>query len=99
MPMMQAPVIQAVQQLLQERGIEKKVGERLGDYVARGLRVSPAQAERLLEALHEGKTVEEATAEAGIAAGGREAMLLNEIARTVGAALGMLAGLTGKLRT
>jgi hypothetical protein len=96
MPMMQAPVIQAVQKLLQEHGVEKRVDERLGDYVARGLNATPAQAERLLEALHEGKTIEEAQAEAGIPPGGASAGLLTAIGRTVGSVLGTLAGLTSK---
>jgi hypothetical protein len=92
MPMIQAPVVQAVQQLLQERGIEKRVDERFGDYVARGLNITSAQAERFIEALHEGKTLEEARAEAGVT----DTTLLTDIARAVGSALGKAAGLAGK---
>jgi hypothetical protein len=79
--MITAPVLNAVQQLLHERGIEKRPDERLADYVARGLRISHAQAERLLEALHENKTLEQAQAEAGIVPGTADAGLLTDLAR------------------
>lgn len=92
MPMMQANVVHAVQELLQERGIEKRVDERFGDYVARGLNLSSAQAERFIEALHEGKTTEEARAEAGVT----DSTLLADVARAIGTALGKAAGLAGK---
>lgn len=66
MPMIHAETVKAVQQLLHENGIEQRAGERLGDYLARGLHVSSAQAERFLDALHEGRSVEEAQAVARI---------------------------------
>jgi hypothetical protein len=94
MPMITAPVLNAVQQLLQERGIEKRNDERLGDYVARGLNITRAQADTLLEALHDGKTLEQAQAEAGIVPGDSPG-LLAEIAKVIGAALGRVAGATG----
>ncbi len=94
MPMISAPVLNAVQQLLQERGIDKRDDERLGDYVARGLNISRAQADTLLEALHEGKSLEQAQAEAGIVAGEASGLLV-DIAKTIGAALGRLAGAAG----
>jgi hypothetical protein len=40
--------------LLRDCGIEQKPDEQLGDYVARGLNISEAQASALLEHLHEG---------------------------------------------
>lgn len=92
MPMITAPVLNAVQQLLHERGIEKRTDERLGDYVARGLNISRAQAEALLESLHEGKSLDEAKAQAGIAEGSERSGLLAEIARAIGTALGRAAG-------
>ncbi len=91
MPMITAPVLNAVQQLLHERGIEKRTGERLGDYVARGLDITRAQADTLLEALHENKTLEEAQAEAGIVPGASSG-LLADIARAIGKALGHITG-------
>ena len=42
---------------------------------------------------------EEAKAETGIVAGGAGETLLEDIGRAIGAALGTLAGLTGKSRT
>ncbi len=94
MPMISAPVLNAVQQLLQERGIEKRDDERLGDYVARGLNVSRAKADTLLEALHEGKTLEEAQVEAGIVPGEAPGLLV-DIAKAIGLALGRVAGAAG----
>jgi hypothetical protein len=93
MPMITAPVVNAVQQLLHERGITKRVDERLGDYVARGLNITTAQAETLIEALHEGKTLEQAELEAHITV--KESELLIGIARAVGTALGRISGVVG----
>lgn len=95
MPMITAPVLNAVQQLLQERGIEKREEERLGDYVARGLNISRGQAEAFLEALHENKTIEQAQAEAGITPDAANAGMLADLARTIGAALGRVIGQAG----
>lgn len=92
MPMISAPVLNAAQQLLQERGIEKRQDERLGDYVARGLNTTPAQAETLIEALHEGKTLEHAQAEAQLTAGSSASGLLTDLARAIGTALGRITG-------
>jgi hypothetical protein len=90
MPMINAPVIKAVQELLQDRGIAQRQNERLGDYVARGLGISAAQAETLLEALHEGCTIEEAQRRAGVEALGANGGLLTAIAQTIGSALGKI---------
>lgn len=93
MPMITAPVVNAVQQLLHERGILKREDERLGEYVARGLNITPAQAETLIEALHAGKTLEQAELEARVTP--TENDLLKGIARAVGTALGRLSGVVG----
>lgn len=90
MPMITAPVLNAVQQLLHEHGITKRPNERLADYVARGLNITPAQAETLLEALHEGKTLEEAQAEANVVPQQTSSGLLVDLARTIGTVLGQV---------
>jgi hypothetical protein len=92
MPMISAPVLNAVQQLLHERGIQKRADERLGDYVARGLNVTASQAQVLIEALHQGKTLDEAQAEAGVVPEQTSSGLLIDLARVIGAALGHIAG-------
>jgi hypothetical protein len=86
--MITANVVRAVQDLLKERGIEQRPDERLGDYVARGLGVSDAEATAFLDALNEGASVEEAQAKSGIEVGGAGQPLLNDIARAIGIALG-----------
>jgi hypothetical protein len=88
--MIAANVVSAVQELLTERGIEQRSGERLGDYVARGLGISDAQAEAFLQAVHDGATVEEAAAQAGITLESAQRPLLTDIAVAIGAALGRL---------
>jgi hypothetical protein len=86
--MIQAPVLKAVQDLLHESGIEKRADERLSDYIARGLDLSGPQAETFIEALHHGKTVEEAQAEAHIVPGQKNQSLLVDLARRIGSTLG-----------
>ncbi len=88
--MINAPVVKAVQELLHERGIEQRHNELLGDYMARGLKISAAQSEALLEALHEGCTVEEAQERAGISVTPENEGLILDVARAVGTALGRL---------
>jgi hypothetical protein len=88
MTMINANTVRAIQELLLERGIEQKPGERIGDYVSRGLDISPAESEAFLEALREGCTVEEAQQRAGIAVQSGKHELLIDIARAIGAALG-----------
>jgi hypothetical protein len=89
--MIAANVVRAVQDLLRDRGIEQKPDEQLGDYVARGLNVSEAQASALLEYLHDGATLEEAQARAGTEVEPAQQVLLIEIARAIGSALGRIA--------
>ncbi|HEX5226261.1 MAG TPA: hypothetical protein VFW44_01065 [Bryobacteraceae bacterium] len=90
--MISAQVIKGIEELLGERGVQMRSGERLGDAVARELGISPAQAERLLEALHDGATVDEAMQRAKIAAIPSHSEFLNQLARKIGAALGRVAG-------
>jgi hypothetical protein len=90
--MITANVVRAVEDLLKERGIEQREGERLGDYVARGLNLSEAEAAEFLEHVHNGDTVEEAQRKAGISVdAGPRGTLLVDIARTIGTALGRIS--------
>ena len=86
--MINAEVIKGVKELLEERGVAQKSGERFGDFVARGLGISAAQTEVLLESLHDGHTVEEAMRAAGLSPGQINGDLLMQLARAIGAALG-----------
>lgn len=90
--MITANVVRAVEDLLKERGIEQREGERLGDYVARGLKISDGEAAAFLEHVHEGDTVEEAQQKAGITVDAPQSTLLTDIGRAIGAALGRIAG-------
>ena len=90
--MINAPVVSAVQDLLKERGVEERAGERLADFVARGLGISDAEAEAFLQRVHDGATVEQAQAEAGIRVEEKEQSMLVDIARVIGTALGRVAG-------
>lgn len=86
--MISAETIKGVQELLEKRGIEQKQGERLSDYVARGLHLSDHQAEVLLEKLHDGAEVDDAVREAGIAPESMDRDLLTQLARSLGSAAG-----------
>jgi len=90
--MITGQVIKGVEELLRERGVHMQNDERLGDTVARELGISPAQAERLLETLHDGGTVEEAIVAAGVPSlTAPHNELMNDIARKIGTALGRIA--------
>jgi hypothetical protein len=86
MPMIHAETVKAVQELLQDRGVEHRNDEQWGDYVARGLGISGAKAEAFLEALHSGRSIEEAKRAAGI----REGQRAVRFARTIGTAVGRI---------
>ena len=86
--MIHAEAVKAVQELLVERGIQPKEGERWGDYVARGLNVSDTQAEGFLHALDQNLSIEEACSAAGISQECAKDGILVDIAREVGRALG-----------
>jgi hypothetical protein len=88
--MIHAESIKAVQELLKARGIEQHEQERWGDYVARGLKISSSQAEELLHALDENRTVAEACQLAGISPDLQSDTLLLDIGRAIGHALGTL---------
>jgi hypothetical protein len=88
--MISAEVIKGVQELLEACGIHQRPNENFGDFVARGLGISAHQAEVLLEALHDGHTVEESARIAGIDPKTCRGDLLNQIARAIGSGLGRL---------
>jgi hypothetical protein len=77
--------------LLQKRGLKQLPDEKLGDFVARGLGITPKQATDFLNAVNAGMSIEEAQMMAGIEPGAAEPGLLVEIGRAVGAALGKVA--------
>jgi hypothetical protein len=89
--MINAPVIRAVQDVLRERGFEQRPNERLGDFVARGLGVSDAEAEVFIQSVHDGASLDEAQARAGIRVEPVGQTLLTDIARAIGAALGRVS--------
>jgi len=93
--MIHAESVKAVQELLVERGVEKREGERWGDYVARGLDVSEGQAEAFLEALDENRSVEDACAVAGISPDRAGGQMLQDVARAIGRVLGSLRSSIG----
>jgi hypothetical protein len=89
--MINAEVISAVRELLLNRGKKQLPDEELGDFVARGLGITPKQANAFLRALNDGNSIEDAQLIAGIESSIPEAGLLVEIGRAVGAALGRIA--------
>ena len=93
MTMINPTVLKAVHELLQERGIEQRQDETLGDYIARGLGISAAQTERLLEELDKGCTIEQAEQAAGVTLTPEHRNLAESIARSVGTALGRVSAL------
>ena len=86
MPMIHGETVKAVQELLKDRGVEQRQDESWGDYVARGLHISDGKAEAFLEALHAGRSVEEARRAVGIADGDRA----KRVARVLGTAVGRI---------
>jgi hypothetical protein len=89
--MISVEVEAAVQRLLHAHGLKQLPDERLGDFVARGLDITPKQANAFLAALNDGNTVEEAQLLAGIESSIPQAPLLVEIGRTIGGTLGKIA--------
>jgi len=84
MPMIHGETVKAVQQLLQDRGIEQRSGESWGDYISRGLGVSDAKTEAFLEALHSGCSIAESKRAAGIPDGNRAVRLARAVGTRVG---------------
>jgi hypothetical protein len=90
--MISAEVIKGVQELLVERGVQQRQDERLGDFVARGLGITSAQAEALLASLHDGAEVDQAVMAGGIDRNAVNEDLLVHLARVIGSAVGRAAG-------
>ena len=86
--MVNSNVIKGVQELLEDRGIQPEPDETFEDTLARALGISRRQSDILLLSLHDGATVEEATAAAEIDNSNPERNLLIRIARAIGSALG-----------
>ena len=89
--MISAEVIKGIQDLLVEQGAEQRTGERLSDFVARGLGASPQQTEILLESLHDGESIDGACLAAGIDRTTISDDLLVQLARVIGRTLGRAA--------
>jgi hypothetical protein len=90
--MVSAEAIKGVNDLLREHGVEQKPKERVSDYVARGLGITPRQADVLLQSMHSGVSVDQAVVLAGINPTViKDNDLLTRLARVVGAALGHLS--------
>lgn len=90
--MINAEVIKGVQELLENHGVTQNQGERMGDYVARGLHISSAQAETLLASLHDGAEVDQAVAAAGIAPAAIDRDVLVRLAQVIGSVAGRVTG-------
>ena len=90
MTMINANVTKAVGEVLESHGVRAQPDERKSDALARALGLTDGQALQWLEALSEGRTVEEANARVGLG-DHREEPLLIAIARSIGTALGEVA--------
>lgn len=90
-------VMQAVGEAFDAHHITGRPGEQMPDTVARALHVSAIEANRWLEALNDGCTVDEANRRAGIMSQKDNEPLLNTLARRIGAALGALATPAGSV--
>jgi hypothetical protein len=89
--MISANVIKGVTELLEEENIQLNPDETFGEMVARKLDITNRQSEILLERLHDGATVEEAAAAAGIDPELTHNDTLISIARAIGTALGRVS--------
>ncbi len=83
-------VMRAVGEAFEAHHITIRPGERMAATVARTLNISENEAERWLEALTDGATVEEANRRVGIVSHKENESLLNSVARFIGAALGSI---------
>lgn len=86
--MVNSNVLKAIAEVLEPQNVAPRPGEPMGHAVARALHVSDAQAERWLEALSEGCTVDEANKRAGIARTPKNEPFLIVVARSIGSILG-----------
>ena len=80
-------VLSAVGEAFEAHHITVRPSEQMADTVARALNISKADAERWLEALTHGSTVEQANRQVGIASHTDNEPLLNTLARFIGAVL------------
>ena len=80
--MISANVIKGVHELLEDRGIRPESAETFEDTVARALGITRHQTEILLEALHDGATVDQAATAAKIESPTHERDLLIRILNT-----------------
>jgi hypothetical protein len=92
--MINSNVMRAVGEVLEAQDVKPRAGERLADTVARALNVSGEEAERWLETLDQGCTVEEANGRAGISGGGANESILSAFARAIGALAGRVKAST-----
>jgi hypothetical protein len=81
--MINANVLKGINELLEQRGILLRSDQTFGDMVSRALNISNHQSEVLLEALHEGASVEAAASAAGIDPANTEYDVLIAIERAV----------------
>jgi hypothetical protein len=88
--MISANVIKGVKELLEDEGIRLEPDETFGEMVARRLAISDAASETLLESLHDGATVEQAVAKAGMDPARAGDQTLLSLARAIGTALGRM---------
>ena len=83
-------VMQAVGEAFAAHHITASPTERMSDTVARTLGLSEADANRWLEALDHGCSVEEANRRAGIVSHKDSEPFLNTVARLIGSSLGSI---------
>lgn len=86
--MISAEVIKGVHELFENSNVHPRPNEPFADFVARGIGISVAQAEVLVETLHDGGTVQDAVQAAGIQETSVNNDLLVQIARVIGSTLG-----------
>jgi hypothetical protein len=86
--MVNANVLKAAGEAFEAHGVTPRTGEKLGDTVARALKLTDSETQRWLEALATGCSVEEANQRAGIASHRTDEVLLVAVARAIGTALG-----------
>ena len=82
----------AVGEALEAHRVIAKPGEQMAATVARALDISEEAAERWIEALNAGATVEDANREAGILSHREDDPILVAIARAIGKFAGKIAG-------
>lgn len=84
-------VMQVVGEAFESHHITARPGEQMADTVSRALGISPDEANRWLEALDQGCTVEDANRRVDIRSHAGNEPLLTTLARKIGKALGSIA--------